>query len=231
MNPRLHIAIIVDGNRRYAKKKNLLPWKGHEAGADKLKEFIEWSKELGVKELTLYTFSLKNFKRSKIEVNGLFDIFRKYFKEMKEDERIHKDKIKIRFIGRIDMFPEDIRDQMQELMDMTKDYNNYVVNFCMAYDGRAEIVDAVKKISNKVKSGELIVGDIDEEEFANALYMSDEPDIVIRTSGEQRISGFLLWQLSYAEFFFLKKLWPDIEKEDLKQIIDDFNKRERRFGS
>ena len=231
MDPKLHIAIIVDGNRRFAKKRKLLPWKGHEAGAEKFKEFMEWSKELGIKKLTLYTFSLKNFKRPKLEVDQLFNVFRKYFKDLKKDKRIHEDKIKIRFIGRIDMFPTDIRDIMQDLMDSTKDYNNYGVNFCMAYDGRAEIIDSVKKISNKLREGILDVEDINEEEFSNCLYMKDEPDIMIRTSGEQRISGFLLWQMSYAELFFLDKMWPEIEREDLKQIIDEFNKRERRFGS
>jgi len=230
MNPRLHIAIIVDGNRRYAKKKGLLPWKGHEAGAEKFRKFMDWSKELGVKEMTLYTFSLKNFKRPKLEVDKLLDIFRRYFEELKKDKRIHEDKIKIRFLGKIDMFPNDIRNQMQELIDMTKEYNNYIVNFCMAYDGRAEIIDAVKTISKKVKEGELETEKITEEIFANNLYMADEPDIMIRTSGEQRISGFLLWQMSYTELFFLDKMWPEIEREDLKQIIDEFNKRHRRFG-
>ena len=230
MNPRLHIAIIVDGNRRFAKKRGLLPWKGHEAGAEKFREFMDWSKELGVKEMTLYTFSLKNFKRPKLEVGKLLNIFRKYFGELKEDKRIHEDKIKIRFLGKIDMFPEDIRDQMQELIDITKNYNNYIVNFCMAYDGRAEIIDAVKSIGKKIQNGELEIEKINEETFANNLYMADEPDIMIRTSGEQRISGFLLWQMSYTELFFLDKMWPEIEREDLKQVIDEFNKRHRRFG-
>ena len=158
------------------------------------------------------------------------NIFEKEFEKTIKDERLHKDRIRINFIGRIWMFPKQVREKMEKLMEITKNYDNYIINFAMAYGGRAEIIDATKKIAEKVKKGELNIDEINEEVFGKELYMESEPDLVIRTSGEQRISGFLLWQGSYAELYFCPKLWPEFEKEDLLKAIDDYNSRERRFG-
>jgi tritrans,polycis-undecaprenyl-diphosphate synthase [geranylgeranyl-diphosphate specific] len=225
-----HIGIILDGNRRFSKKLMLKPWMGHEWGAKKIWKLFEWTKEIGIKEVTLYAFSVENFNRPKEEFDYLMGVFDKEFGNLLNDDILHKNKIRINFIGRIWMFPKQVHEEMKKLMDMTKDYDNYIVNFAMAYGGRAEIIDATKKIAEKIKKGELNVDEINEEVFGKELYMESEPDLIIRTSGEQRISGFLLWQGSYAEFYFCPKLWPEFEKEDLLKAIEDYNSRSRRFG-
>lgn len=225
-----HIGIIMDGNRRFSKRLMMKPWKGHEWGAQKVEKLFEWAKELSIRELTLYAFSVENFNRPKKEFLYLMDIFRKEFEKLKDDKRIHENKIRINVIGRVWMFPKDVQQKIKEIMDMTKDYDNYIVNFAMAYGGRAEVIDATRKISEKVKKGELSVEDINEEAFGSALYMDDEPDIIIRTGGEKRLSNFLMWQGNYAELFFLDKMWPEFEKEDLVAVIDEYNQRQRRFG-
>lgn len=220
-----HIAVILDGNRRYAKKLGIPKFMGHEKGFNKIMELLKWCIELGIKELTLYCFSTENFKRDKKEVDYLFSLFRKKIGDFKKDKTIHDSKVKISFIGRISMFPEDMQKSMNELMEMTKDYENHKLNLALAYGGRNEIVDAVKKIISKN------IKDINEGTIAENLYLSDDVDILIRPGGEKRISNFLLWQSSYAELFFLDKLWPEFTKEDLVGIIEDFKTRERRFGS
>ena len=147
-----HVGIILDGNRRFSKRLMLKPHKGHEWGYEKVKKLLEWSKELEIKELTLYAFSIENFDRPKPEFNYLMKLFKKAFDETGKDEEIHKNKVKINFIGRIEMFPEDVKNSMKELMESTKNYSNYVVNFAMAYGGRAEIIDATKKYPNKLRT-------------------------------------------------------------------------------
>ena len=225
-----HIGIILDGNRRFSKRIMLKPWMGHEWGAKKVEKLFDWAKEIGIKELTLYAFSVENFNRPKEEFDYLMKIFEKEFARLLQDKRVHEDKIRFNFIGRIWMFPKEVSSKMKELMEMTKNYDNYIVNFAMAYGGRAEIIDATKKIAEMVKKGELSIEEINEEVFGKELYMDSEPDLIIRTSGEQRTSGFLLWQGSYAEFYFCQKLWPEFEKEDLLKAIEDYNSRDRRFG-
>ncbi|MBW2992626.1 di-trans,poly-cis-decaprenylcistransferase [Candidatus Woesearchaeota archaeon] len=225
-----HIGIILDGNRRFSRRLMLKPWMGHEWGAKKVEKVFDWAKEIGIKELTLYAFSVENFDRPKEEFDYLMGVFSKEFEKLLKDERVHKDRIRINFIGRIEMFPKEVHEKMYKLMEMTKDYDNYIVNFAMAYGGRAEIIDATKKVADKVRKGELDVEGINEEVFRKNLYLDSDPDLIIRTSGEQRISGFLLWQCSYAEFFFCPKLWPEFEKEDLLEAIEDYSNRDRRFG-
>jgi tritrans,polycis-undecaprenyl-diphosphate synthase [geranylgeranyl-diphosphate specific] len=225
-----HIGIILDGNRRFAKRLMLKPWMGHEWGAKKVEKIFDWLKEIGVKEATLYAFSVENFNRPKLELDYLMKVFDDEFGRLLNNKRIHKEKLRVNFIGRIWMFPKNIYDKMQKLMEITKNYNDYVMNFAMAYGGRAEIIDATKKIAEMVKEGKLNVDEINEEVFKKELYMESEPDLIIRTSGEQRTSGFLLWQGSYAELYFCPKLWPEFEKEDLLKAIEDYNSRERRFG-
>ncbi len=225
-----HIAIILDGNRRYAKKLMLQPWKGHEFGAKKVEQLLDWCNEFGVKELTLYCFSQENFSRSKPEFDAILEIFRKEFEAIAKDERLEKYQIKLRFIGKRELFPLDIRDFMQKLEERTKNNHKFTINFAMAYSGRTEIVDAVRTIAEEAKAGKIDPQKIDESLFANHLYLNSEPDMLIRTSGEKRISTFLLWQLSYSEFFFVEKLWPEFEKEDFAACIEEFLQRKRRFG-
>ena len=228
-NPK-HIAIILDGNRRFAKKQGLKPWLGHKFGADKIKEISKWCQELGIKELTLYAFSIDNFNRSEQEKKVLFSLFEESIKKLKNDEGLDNNGIKVRFIGRLHMFPENIQKEMYEVMERTKNNNNSKLNFAMAYSSKAEITDALKKIIQKLKNKEIKEGYIDEELINENLYLSSSPDILIRPGGEKRISDFLLWQISYSELFFIDKLWPEFTKQDLIHIIKEFNQRERRFG-
>jgi len=226
--PPKHIGIIMDGNRRYAKRQGLAPWKGHDSGAKKLEELLGWCKELNIKELTLYTFSLENFKRPKLEHEVLMKLFKESFRRAKDDPRLAD--VRIRFIGRTHLFPKDVQEAMQTLMDKTKNNSKHTINLAMAYGGRAEIVDATRKIIQDVESGKLKVEDLNEENFKNYLYISDEPDLIIRTGGDRRLSNFMMYLSGYAELFFLDKLWPEFSKEDLQQIIREFTSRERRFG-
>lgn len=229
LNPK-HIGIIMDGNRRFSKRLMLTPWKGHEFGARKVEKVLNWAKELGIKELTLYAFSVENFNRPKEEYDFLMKLFNKEFDNILKDDELEKNEIKINFIGRINLFPKEIYEKMKQIMDRTKNFSKFIVNFAMAYGGRAEIIDATKKIANLVKEGKIDVDDIDETLFMNNLYLKSEPELVIRTSGEKRFSGFLLWQISYSELFFVDKLWPEFEKEDLISIVNEFKNRDRRFG-
>lgn len=223
-----HLGCIVDGNRRFSKRLMAKPWMGHEWGAKKMRKFLEWCKEYGIREVTLFAFSLENFDRPKEEFDYLMGVFEREFKRAINDPDVYKDKIRFRFIGRIEMFPKKVYDAMKELMEKTKDHDKFFVNFAMAYSGRAEIVDAAKKLFEKVKDGE--VKEINEEEFSKCIYMNSDPDLIIRTS-ETRLSGFLLWQSSYSELIFLpNKLWPEFSKEDFVWCIEEFNNRQRRFG-
>jgi len=219
-----HIAVILDGNRRYAKKKGIPQLMGHEKGFNKIKDLLQWCIELGIKESTLYCFSTENFKRDKKEVDYLFGLFRKRINKFKKDKLIHDNKVKISIVGRISMFPEDMQKQMNEIMDMTKDYSGYRLNLALAYGGRGEIVDAVKKI---ISSG---VTEVDEGAIKDNLYLKNDVDLLIRPGGEHRLSNFLLWQSSYAEIFWSDKLWPEFEKGDLIEAIDWYKSCKRRFG-
>jgi len=225
-----HIGIVLDGNRRFAKRLMLKPWKGHELGFNKLKQLYKWCKELGIKELTLYCFSMQNFNRPKIEFDFLMDIFVKAANDAVTNEDIHNNKIKINPIGRWHLFPEKVQVALKKAVDATKDYNDFIVNLCLAYGGREEIVDGVKKLAKDLKDGKINAKEINEESFSNYLYMNSEPDLIIRTGGDKRTSNFLAWQSIYSEWFFVKKFWPEFEKEDLIQCINEFMGRERRFG-
>ena len=225
-----HIAIILDGNRRYAKKIGLQPWKGHEFGIKNLEQLLGWCRELGVKELTLYSFSTENFRRTKTEKDFLFNIFKREFSNMKHRESIFKNKIRVNVIGRLNMFPKDIRKAMSDIMEKTKKHKNFTVNFAMAYGGRHEILDAVRKIAALVKNNKINPNNINEKTITKHLYLKNEPELVIRPGGEVRTSNFLTWQSVYSELIFLDKLWPEFTKEDLKKCIEEFNKRVRRFG-
>jgi len=172
MNVPKHIGIILDGNRRFAKRLMLKPWKGHEWGAEKVKKLLEWVKELGIKELTLYAFSIENFNRPKDEFDFLMDLFRREFELLKDDAKVMEEKIRINIIGRIWMFPEDIREKMYYIMEKTKNNDKYIINIAMAYGGRAEIIDATKKIAEQVKAGRININDINEEVFKRTCILS-----------------------------------------------------------
>ncbi len=225
-----HVGIILDGNRRFSKKLMIKPWKGHEWGAEKVEKLFDWARELGIKELTLYAFSYENFNRPEKEFNYLMRLFDKEFEKLMNDKRVHEHRIRINVIGRTWMFPREIQEKINRINDMTKDYDEYVVNIAMAYGGRTEVLDAVKKISEQIKDGSLDIDEINEESFSRCLYMKDEPDLIIRTGGAHRTSNFLVWQSTYSEWLFLEKTWPEFEKEDLVKAISDYQSRERRFG-
>ena len=225
-----HIGIILDGNRRFAKRLMKEPWKGHEFGAGKVEKLFEWCKELDIREMTLYCFSIQNFNRPKKEFDYLMKIFNKFFGNAKTNKKIHENKIKIKFMGRIHLFPEEVYKKMKELEKATKDYSDYKINFAMAYGGREEIIDAVKMLGKEIEKGKIEPSEISEDVFAKFLYSNSEPELIIRTGGDYRTSNFLVWQSVYSEWIFLEKTWPEFEKEDLFNCIKDFARRERRFG-
>ncbi len=225
-----HIAIILDGNRRYARKIGLQPWKGHEFGLSKLEELFGWCMGLGIKEVTLYCFSTENFKRNRKEVSYLFELFWSEFEKIKQGKGVFKDKVKINIIGRLGMFSKRIQDAMLGAVQKTKNNKALAVNFALAYGGRQEIIDAVKKIALNIQKNRIKTNEIDENLITENLYLKSEPDIVIRPGGEVRTSNFLTWQSVYSEWIFIDKLWPEFTKNDLIKCIEEFNKRERRFG-
>ncbi len=226
-----HLGLILDGNRRFAKKLLMQPWKGHEWGAKKVRNVMEWSRELGIKELTLFAFSIQNFQRPEKEFKYLTDLFRAEFDSLNSPERmteLNEKGVKINFIGRLHLFPSDIQEKMNALMEKTKDNSKYTVNFAMAYGGQEEILDAICAMADKIRNG--TIQEISKELFEKYLYMNSEPDLIIRTGGDHRTSNFLCWQSWYSEWLFMDKFWPEFEKQDLIHAVDDFNSRQRRFG-
>ena len=225
-----HIAFIMDGNRRWAKKRGLPAVVGHKKGAEVLIDTAKAVKSLGVKFMTVYAFSTENWQRDKEEVDGLMNLLRNYldnsFKELEENN------VKMVFIGERDMLAADIVAKMAKIEDKTRQNDGMTLCVALSYGGRQEIVAASKKIAELVQSGSLKPENIDVSTFSSMLYTAEipEPDLLIRTSGEQRISNYLLWQLAYSEMYFSQTLWPDFSKSELKDIIEIYNKRERRYG-
>ena len=225
-----HLGIIVDGNGRWAKERGLSRSEGHKAGAEALRKIILYlSHEKLVNYLSLYVFSTENFGRPADEVNYLMELFLKWFKTVKKEYL--NENIKIYFSGRKEYLRSDIVDAMNALESETADNDGLIVNFCLSYGGRAEIVDATKNIVRKFANNEITINDIDEELFAKNLY-HELPDIdfLIRTSGESRISNFMLWQISYAEFYFPKVYFPDFDTKELDKAFKEYESRDRRFG-
>jgi undecaprenyl diphosphate synthase len=225
-----HIAIIMDGNGRWAERHGVSHEAGHEAGAKSVRVVIEGSRELGVKILTLYAFSTENWRRPKAEINALFELLSKYVRL--ELENIHKEDIRVTIMGRLDGLSDRTIADLRHCMERTKNNQSMQINVGLNYGGRAEIVDAAKAIAADVKAGRLRIPDIDETCFAGHLYVPDllDPDLLIRTSGEMRVSNFMLWQLSYTEIVPLRVLWPDFRKRHLRQAIAVYQSRQRRFG-
>ncbi len=226
-----HLGIIVDGNGRWAKERGLSRSEGHKAGAKNLEKLIlHMAHEEIVNYLSLYVFSTENFSRSEDEVNYLMNLFIEFFNMGKA--KYDSENIKVVFSGRKSYLSAEVRDAMNEIEKRTKEHDGMVVNFCLSYGGRAEIVDATKKIAEQVSEGSLSVDDIDELVFAKNLYHElPDMDFLIRTSGENRISNFMLWQVSYAEFYFPKTYFPDFDIKCLNEAIEEFTKRDRRFGN
>jgi len=225
-NKPTHIAIILDGNRRFAKRLMLEPWKGHEYGRDKVEKLISWCISEDISQLTLYAFSLQNFNRPKKEFDYLMKIFIEAAEKLLVDKRVIKHRIKVTFLGRYNLLPLKVVESINKVMDKTKHNNGFKLNIALAYGGREEIIDAVKDIINQ----KIPVSKISEEIFAKHLYMDSSPDLIVRTGGEKRTSNFLPWQSIYSEWFFLDKTWPEFEQKDLKKILEEYSYRERRFG-
>jgi len=230
-----HIAIILDGNRRWASENDLNPWLGHKKGAETVEQLLEWCDKLNVKIVTLYTFSTENFRRSPQEVEEIMRIAEEKFRELLTNERIHRNKVNVKVIGRVNLLPESLQQLIADVEKTTANYDKQFLNFAFAYGGRAEIVDATKTIAEKVKNGELHLDDVNESTFEQYLYTShmpkQDPDLIFRTSGEERLSGFLLWQSAYSELCFLDVYWPDFRLIDLLRAIRTFQKRKRRYGT
>jgi len=230
-----HIAVILDGNRRWALKRSLNPWVGHKHGAEKVENLLDWCLQLGVKSITLYAFSTENFRRPKKEIEELMQIFEEKLRKLLTDKRIHQNQVKVKIIGRRELLPNSIKNIIEEVEESTKNYNKHFLNVALAYGGRAEIIDAAKRIAEKVKQGKLDPNEINEKLFEKHLYTAhlpkQDPDLIIRTSGEERLSGFLLWQSAYSELCFLDIYWPEFRKIDLLRAIRVYQKRKRRFGA
>jgi tritrans,polycis-undecaprenyl-diphosphate synthase [geranylgeranyl-diphosphate specific] len=229
-----HVGVIMDGNRRWALSQNMIPWEGHLEGADKVEEFLDWCLELGVETVTLYSFSTENFNREEKEVQELMKLFERTLEEVMKSSRIHDNRVKVRAIGRINTLPQRLQELIHEVEEATKDYDRYYLNIAIAYGGRAEIVDALRKIASQVKSGEMEPEMIDEEVIEANLYTAHlpqpDPDLIIRTSGESRLSNFLVWQGAYSELFIVDVYWPAFRKIDLMRAIRSYQLRHRRYG-
>ena len=226
-----HIAIIMDGNGRWAKMRHLDRTQGHAEGIKRVEEIVETAREMGIKALTLYTFSTENWNRPETEVAVLMNMLTSVIK--KKIQKLKENNIRFQMIGREDRIPNPVLDAIKMAVKETHMNTGLVVNLAFNYGSRIEIIDAIKKISASVLDGRLKIDDINEETVNQFLYTHGlpDPDLLIRTSGEKRISNFLLWQLSYAEFYFIDIFWPDFDKEEFKKAIVDFQARERRFGN
>jgi undecaprenyl diphosphate synthase len=225
-----HLAIIMDGNGRWAKKQGFLRTIGHENGTKAVKETVECCAKLGIQNLTLYAFSTENWNRPKLEVDALMNILVNSLK--KELPTFIKNNIRLNTIGNTDLLPSRARKQLLEVIEQTKDNSRMVLTLALSYGSREEMISAFRKITEKINTHQLTIADINEATINEHLYTHDLPDVdlVIRTSGEHRISNFLLWQIAYAELYFTDILWPDFREKDLHEAIISYQKRERRFG-
>ncbi|WP_280998698.1 isoprenyl transferase [Marinitoga aeolica] len=220
-----HVGIIMDGNGRWAKQRGLKRTMGHERGAKVAEDVIQWASDLGIRYLTLYSFSTENWKRPKEEVSFLFSLMVRYLESRLN--KIIRENVRVRFTGRIEELPQEVFDVCKRIEEKSKNNSKIDVILAVNYGGRREIVDAVNKIISKG------IKEIDIKDISNNLYLPDVPDpeLIIRTSGEIRISNFLLWQIAYSELYFTDTLWPDFTKDDLIKAIENYSNRERRFGS
>ena len=228
-----HVGIILDGNRRYAKKQGMeVPWFGHKRGAEKVLEVLQILWEAGVKVCTLYAFSIENFNRHEDEVREIMKLAKEKFSELVGNKEIHKYKVRVQAIGRVDLLPEDVQIAIMAAEEDTKEYSDYILNVAIGYSGRAELVDAVKAIGEKIEAGTMTPADITEDVIEGHLYTNGvpDPDLIIRTSGEERLSGFLLWQSAYSELYFAQIYWPAVRRIDIWRALRSYSLRSRRYG-
>ena len=229
-----HVGIILDGNRRWGFEKYGEKLDGHVYGARNGEDFLEWCLELGIKTVTLYVFSTENFQRSQKETSRILKLIEDETRKLVTDKRIHESRVHVKALGRVELLPDSLRKALAEVENVTAGYDKHYLNIAVAYGGRAEIVDAAKRIIDEVKSGMLDEELVDEDTFRKYLYTSHlpnpYPELIIRTSGEARLSGFLLWQAAYSEFVFLDVYWPEFRKIDLLRAIRTYQRRRRRYG-
>jgi undecaprenyl diphosphate synthase len=225
-----HIAIIMDGNSRWASKRGMPRKFGHSAGAERFREISEYCGEIGIEALTVFAFSTENWNRPADEVEGILNLLRKYLDE--SCEKLAAKNARLRFLGRLDALPEDIREKIARIDAISAKQTGIIVNVCINYGGRDEIVHAFRTVAAQISDGSLTADDITEKTISDALYTASipDPDLIIRPSGEIRISNFLLWQSAYAEFYFTPVLWPDFNEEEINRAILSYQTRSRRFG-
>jgi len=227
-----HIGIILDGNRRASRRLGVGIEDGYELGADKLEEVLDWCWKLGVKVVTCWVFSTDNFSRPKEQVQTIMNLAKEKLRMLREDKRIIKNQVKVKVLGRLAMLPKDVQEEIKITETETSAFDKFRLNICMAYGGRAEIVDALKQIVLKTKEGQINLDELNEELISKHLYTNGlpDPDLMIRTSGEERLSGFLLWQSAYSEYYFVDVHWPMFRKIDLWRAVRTYQRRQRRFG-
>lgn len=227
----VHIAIIMDGNGRWAAEKGLPRIEGHRAGVRSVREIVKLCSELGIKVLTLYAFSTENRKRPKVEVRAIMSLLRIFLK--KEIMELNTNNVKLMAIGRLSKLHPSVLKELENCMHITHENTGLILNLALNYGGRAEIIDGIKKFVSDVRKDKCSISDLDEKLFSRYLYTSElpDPDLLIRTSGEMRVSNFLLWQISYAEMWNTPVFWPDFGREELLKAISEYQRRERRFGN
>ncbi|MBN2042730.1 MAG: di-trans,poly-cis-decaprenylcistransferase [Candidatus Aenigmarchaeota archaeon] len=230
-----HVGIIPDGNRRLAKRLMKTPWKGHEWGIEKIRDVMDWCKDLKIRTLTFYVLSLENLeKRPKRELNYLFSLAKKELNDvLNNPEHIaHKNRTRINFIGKLDVLPEDLQAIILKVAKMTEGYDDHILNLAIAYGGRQEITQAMERIAEDVKKGKFAPSEVNDPLIRSYLYTNGygDPDLIIRTGGERRLSNFLPYQSVYSELVFMDVFWPEMDKRDFSKAIRDFESRQRRFG-
>ena len=229
-----HVALILDGNRRWARQHLMMPQNGHGRGADAVENLLDWCEEFDIEIVTLYALSAENLRRGDEELAYIYQLIQARLEKLLADPRIHRCKMRVKAIGRTEMLPDPIKNVLKKLDEETKDYDSHFLNIALAYGGQHELVDAVRKICQKVICGDLDVDKIDRDEIESNLYTShlpqSSPDMILRTSGEKRLSGFLIWQSAYSELVFMDIFWPEFRKIDLMRAIRTFQERKRRLG-
>ena len=226
-----HVAIIMDGNGRWAKKRALNRIRGHEEGVGSVRDIVSASREIGISWLTLYAFSEENWRRPKYEIEALMRLLRRFLKN--ELDEMLENGIRFQSIGRVDKLPKNVQKVLQGTIEKTSNCKDMVLNLALSYGSRQELTHAIQKIAKRIESGNLTPDKITEQTIADSLYTAGmpDPDLLIRTSAEYRLSNFLLWQMAYTEFYFTPTLWPDFRKEEYMRAIEEYQKRERRFGT
>jgi tritrans,polycis-undecaprenyl-diphosphate synthase [geranylgeranyl-diphosphate specific] len=227
-----HLAIIMDGNRRFAWSKALETGLGHRMGKQKLEQVLDWVLELEIPFFTVYALSTENLTRGTTELEGLFKLYSEGLKEIANDPRIHDNKVKVQIIGKRELLPEHVNAAIDIAESITAEYSDYTFTVCLAYGSREEMIGAIKSIAIDHSTGNLPIESIDEDEVSRRLYTAEmpDPDLVIRTSGEERISNFLLWQMAYSELYFTDVFWPSFSKKELLKAIQTYQARKRKFG-